>query len=75
MESLSIKIQKLMLEKGLNKKTTAERCGWTPSAFANKLKRDSWNQEDLQKLANALNTTIVVEYTPEPNNETYNEGE
>ena len=67
MESLSIKIQKLMLERNINKKTMAEKCGWTPANLANKIKRDSWNGEDLQKVANALQTTIVVSYSPQEN--------
>jgi len=65
MESLSIRIQKLILEKGKTKKEIATACGWTPSSFANKLKRDSWSQDDLQKLANALQTTITVSYSPQ----------
>ena len=65
MESLSIRIQKIILEKGKTKKEIATACGWTPSAFANKLKRDSWSQDDLQKLSNALQTTITISYSPQ----------
>ena len=65
MESLSIRIQKIILEKGKTKKEIAAACDWTPSAFANKLKRDSWSQDDLQKLANALQTTITISYSPQ----------
>ena len=65
MESLSIRIQKIILEKGKTKKEIAAACGWSPSSFANKLKRDSWSQDDLQKLANALQTTITVSYIPQ----------
>ena len=54
MESLSIRIQKIILEQKKTKKEIAEACGWTSSSFANKLKRDSWSQTDLQKLANKL---------------------
>lgn len=65
MESLSIRIQKLILEQGRTKKEVATACGWSPSAFTNKLKRDSWSQDDLQKLADALQTTITVSYIPQ----------
>ncbi len=54
-----------MLERNMNKKTMAEKCGWTSAIFANKLRRDNWNKEDLQKVANALQTTIVVSYVPQ----------
>lgn len=69
MESLSIRIQKIILEQKKTKKEIAEACGWTSSSFANKLKRDSWSQTDLQKLANALKTTITVSYSPEDTDE------
>ena len=65
MEKLNIKIQKIIIEKGMKKKDVASACGWTPTTFSNKLTKNKWKSEDLQKLANALQTTIVVSYSPQ----------
>ena len=59
---MSLEIQKIMLEKGLKKKDVADRCGWTPSNMWNKMKRDNFSEEELQKIADALGCTLQISF-------------
>ena len=65
MVSVSDEIRKLMIDCKVNNKTLAKMCGWTSSNFWNKLNRDHWKSEDLQKVVNALKKEIVIKYTPQ----------
>lgn len=62
---LSIKIQQMMIEKRLNKKQLAERCGWSQSNLYNKLKRDNFSEEDLIKISKALECKLEINFIPE----------
>ncbi len=59
---MALEIQKIMLEKGLKKKDVADRCGWTPSNMWNKMKRDNFSEEELQKIADALGCTLEIKF-------------
>ena len=59
---MALEIQKIMLEKGLKKKDVADRCGWTPSNMWNKMKRDNFSEEELQKIADALGCTLQINF-------------
>ena len=59
---MALEIQKIMLEKGLKKKDVADRCGWTPSNMWNKMKRDNFSEEELQKIADALGCTLQISF-------------
>ena len=59
---LSIEIQKLMIEKGINKKKLAERCGWSQSNLYNKLKRDNFSEEELKKISDALECDLEIKF-------------
>jgi DNA-binding Xre family transcriptional regulator len=61
---LSIEIQKLMLERGINKKSLAEHCGWSQSNLYSKLKRDNFTEEELQKICDALDCDLEIKITP-----------
>lgn len=57
-------IQKLMIEKDINKGQMAERCGWSASNLYNKMKRDNFSEEELRIMANALECDLKFEFTP-----------
>lgn len=57
-------IQKLMIEKDINKGQMAERCGWSTSNLYNKMKRDNFSEEELRIMANALECDLKFEFTP-----------
>ncbi len=59
---MALEIQKIMLEKGLKKKDVADRCGWTPSNMWNKMKRDNFSEEELQKIAAAIGCTLEIKF-------------
>ena len=59
---MALEIQKIMLEKGLKKKDVADRCGWTPSNMWNKMKRDNFSEEELQKIADAIGCTLEIRF-------------
>lgn len=59
---MALEIQKIMLEKGLKKKDVADRCGWTPSNMWNKMKRDNFSEEELQKIADALGCKLQINF-------------
>lgn len=61
---LSIEIQKMMLDQGINKKTMAEKCGWSPSNLGNKLKRDNFSEEELRTIAEALDCDLEIKFIP-----------
>lgn len=54
-----------MIEKRLNKKQLAERCGWSQSNLYNKLKRDNFSEEDLIKISKALECKLEINFIPE----------
>ncbi len=58
----SIEIQKIMLEKGINKKQLAERCGWSQSNLYNKMKRDNFSEEELIKISEALGCVLEIRF-------------
>lgn len=55
-------IQKRMIDKDIKKKYLADRCGWTQSNLYNKMKRDNFTEEELQKIADALGCTLKIEF-------------
>jgi len=59
---MALEIQKIMLEKGLKKKDVADRCGWTSSNMWNKMKRDNFSEEELQKIADAIGCTLEIRF-------------
>ena len=62
-----IKIQ--MVKSGI--KTDAEladRCGWTKSNYANRLKRADFKESDLRKIANAMDCDLSIEFVERSNN-------
>ena len=59
---MAIKIQQLMLEKGLKKKDFAERCGWTSSNLYNKMRRDDFSESELKTMADALNCDLDIKF-------------
>ena len=60
----SIEIQKIMLEKGINKKEMAERCGWSQSNLYNKLKRDNFSEQELIRISDALDCRLEIRFVP-----------
>lgn len=60
----AIEIQKMLIDKDMNKKTLAEKCGWSPSNLRNKLKRDNFSENELQLIANALDCDLKIEFIP-----------
>lgn len=62
----AIEIQKIMLDKGINKKQLAERCGWSQSNLYNKMKRDNFSEEELIKISEALGCKLEIKFiTPD----------
>lgn len=40
----------------------ASKIGWTPQNFSNKLKRNNFTEEDLNKIAEALGYNLKIEF-------------
>ncbi|MGO5337919.1 helix-turn-helix domain-containing protein [Bilifractor sp. LCP19S3_H10] len=57
-------IQKMLIDKNMNKKTLAEKCGWSPSNLRNKLKRDNFSENELKTIADALDCDLEIDFIP-----------
>ena len=57
-------IQKLMIEKDLNKSQMASRCSWSASNLYNKMKRNNFSEEELRIMAEALDCDLKIEFIP-----------
>lgn len=57
-------IQKLMIEKEINKGQMASLCSWSPSNLYNKMKRDNFSEEELRIMAEALECELKIEFIP-----------
>jgi DNA-binding Xre family transcriptional regulator len=57
--AISEKIKILMVKKGARQKELAEALGISPENLNNKLRRESFTQEELEKIADALEATYT----------------
>ena len=58
MKGISKKIKALLLEREMSQTALADRLKMTLQNFNNKLRRDSFTVEELQKIAKILNATF-----------------
>ncbi len=59
---MSVEIQKLLLDKHMSKAECAERCGWSPANFYNKLHRDNFSEKELRTIAEALGCKLEIKF-------------
>lgn len=60
--SMSKKIRQLLIEKDINVAKLAELLNTTPQNLSNKLMRDNFSEQDLQKIASALNCRFDAKF-------------
>ena len=58
-----IRIQCVKLD-NISDAELGRRCGWTSSNVHDRLKRNSWKVEDLEKVAAALNCSLQIDFVP-----------
>ena len=58
--SAAKRIKQLMIERGVNVKTLAEKLEITPQSFSNKLFRDSFSFDDVVKIADLLGADVEI---------------
>jgi transcriptional regulator with XRE-family HTH domain len=57
--AITEKVKILMLKRGARQKDVAEKLGMSAENFNNKLRRESFTVEELEKIANALGATYT----------------
>ena len=62
--ALSERIRILLVKRGnISEAELARRLGISPQNLNNKMKRDNFNEKDLQEIAAALNCTLSIGFT------------
>lgn len=57
-------ILKLMVDKNMKKSTVAEKCGWSPANFYNKLRYDDFRTSELKLIGEAMECELKIEFIP-----------
>lgn len=58
----SEKIKILCKRQNITVAELADRCGWSRTNLANKLRRDNFCESDLRKIAEALGCELVIDF-------------
>lgn len=60
-------VQKILIDKKMNKTQLAKLCGWSPNALYNRLREDNFKEKDMLKMAEALNCDLEIKFSPREN--------
>lgn len=62
-------VQKMLIDKKMSKTELAKLCGWNRNALYNRFREDNFKEKDMEKLANALDCDLKIEFVPRNNEE------
>ena len=53
-------LERILLDLGVKKQDLAKKCGWTPSYFSMKLRKDYFSLSDWEKMSDALGLKLEI---------------
>jgi len=63
MNMISDVIKAILKKKKMTNKELAAACGWSAGNLCNRMRRNTWQVEDLEKIAEALNCDLEITLT------------
>lgn len=57
-------VQKILIDKKMNKTQLAKLCGWSPGSLYERLGADNFKEKDMVKLADALDCDLEINFIP-----------